>query len=199
MRTTKPFSTISYNTADFLKLKLGDLVQRRIINYYCFVEHYAEEEETKSHKHLFIMPNGQINTDTLTDILQEIDSTNPLKPLGVMPWQSSKWADWYLYSSHDVAYLVSKGQSRKYHYTKEDFITSDNDFFIELIHTIDRTKYAKTQEFVQQVCEGKSFYHMVKNGQIPAPQFNQWLQMYNFIKNCESNIEVDEKTGEVIE
>lgn len=197
MRTSKPFSTISYNSDDFLNNKLNDLINKRFISFFCFVNHYAEEEETKSHKHLFIIPNGQINTDNFSDILQELDITNPLKPLGIMPCQSSKWADWYLYTTHDVSYLASKGQLRKFHYTKEDFTSSNNDFFIELIHTIDKSKYVKTQEFVSQILDGNSFFDMVAKGQIPAPQFNQWLSMYNFIKSSTQNI--DFTTGEVID
>ena len=99
MRTTKPFSTISYNTAEFLKEKLERLVLERVISFYSYIEHYPEEDEKKKHKHLLIIPNGQINTDELTDILNEIDMAHPLeKPLGVLPWRSSKFDDWYLYS-----------------------------------------------------------------------------------------------------
>ena len=70
MKTSKPFSTISYNTADFLSVKLNDLVNRRKIAFWAYVEHLPEEDEKKAHKHLYIVPNGQINTDeVLLDIL----------------------------------------------------------------------------------------------------------------------------------
>ena len=43
MKTTKACSTISYNSLDFLKDKLDQLVQRRYISFYAFVKHYAED------------------------------------------------------------------------------------------------------------------------------------------------------------
>ena len=181
MKTSKPFSTISYNSADFLQVKLDDLVKRRVISFYSFVYHYKEEDENKDHIHLIIFPNGQYQTDALFDYLSELKSPNEL-PLGIMPCRSSKWADWYLYACHDVSYLASKGQTRKYHYSEKDFFSSDQDFFLELVHTIDRTKYLKTQEFVEKVKNGVSFQHLLSTGQIPAPQFNQWKSMYDYLQ-----------------
>lgn len=216
MKTTKPFSTISYNSKDFLQGKLDELIQKRAIAFYAFVKHYREEDEKKDHIHLLIMPNGQIQTDSVIDILQELDPASPLKPLGVMPFHSSKWADWFLYSCHDSGYLASKGQSRKHHYEEKDFVCSDEDYLHEMVTTIDRSKYAKTQDFVQKVSNGASFLEMLKAGQIPAPQFNQWLSMYEFIQTgatyrngryshtpadseAEHKVKVNEDTGEVEE
>lgn len=208
MKTTKPFSTISYNSEQFLKSQLDKLVTTRKIAFYTFVFHYAEADENKNHRHLIIFPNGQIQTDSVTDLLQELDLNNPLKPLGVMPWRSSKWDDWYLYASHDSAYLASKGQARKHHYQESDFVCSDSDYLHELISTIDRTKYAKTQEFVEKISNGVSFIDLLKSGQIPAPQFNQWRSMYEFIQGdilCRNDRithspfgDVDNETGELI-
>ena len=206
MKTTKACSTISYNTLDFLKDKLDKLVRRRYISFYAFVKHYAEEDERKDHIHLIVIPNGQIQTDTISDILQELDSANPLKQLGVMPWRSSKWADWYLYSSHDKAYLASKGQSRTHHYAESDFITSDSDYLHELITTIDRTKYAKTQEFVQNIMDGGNMFDMVVAGQVPVAPFTQWQPMERYLKanmpfrngrTTHTPDNVDHETGEV--
>jgi hypothetical protein len=206
LKTSKAFSTISYNTAEFLKLKLDELVAKRCIAFYAYVFHYAEEDEKKDHKHLLIIPNGQIDTDQIGDVLQELDPANIGKPLGCMPFHSSKWGDWFLYSSHDSAYLASKGQTRKHHYTEKDFVASDEDYLHELITTIDRTKYAKTQDFVQKVKGGASFFEMLQNGQIPAPQFNQWLNMFEYIRNGEvyrngrqtHSPNIDPETGEVL-
>lgn len=185
MRTTKPFSTISYNSPGFLACELDKLVQRRIISFYAFVRHYAEADETKDHIHLIIFPNGQVNTDSISDVLVEPDFSNPLKPLGVMPWKSSKWDDWYLYAIHNKGYLTSKNQVRTYYYTESDVVSPYPDYLHELVCTIDMSKYAKTQEFVDRVLSGETFESMVARGQIPAPQFNQWMQMYNFLKDSE--------------
>lgn len=181
MRTTKPFSTISYNTPGFLVSKLDDLVRKRVLSFYTFVYHYAEEDEKKDHIHLLCIPNGTIQTDSITDLLEEFDPTHPIDPLGVKPWTSSKFGDWFLYCSHDTAYLASKGQVRKHHYPESDFVSSDSDYLHELVTTIDRSKYAKTQDFIEAIQRGVPFEEMCIKGQIPAPQFNQWSAMYSYV------------------
>ena len=181
MKTSKPFSTISYNSVDFLRFKLDDLVQRQVLSFYAFVCHYAEEDENKDHIHLICFPNGQYNTDPLRDYLQEANPLDFSKPFGIMPVQSSKWADWFLYASHDTAYLASKNQTRKYHYTEADFISSNSDYLHELSHTIDRSKYDKTLDFINAIKSGKSFADLVNNGYVPVSQFNQWLSLYNYL------------------
>lgn len=207
MKTSKPFSTISYNTPDFLQVKLQELVERRVISFFAFVKHFKEEDEKKDHIHLVVFPNGQYQTDALQDYLCEPDFSDlTKKPLGIMPCQNSKWGDWFLYCSHDSAYLASKGQSRHYHYLEEDFVSSDSDYLHELIRTIDRTKYAKTQDFVEQVKNGISLSEMLTNGQIPAPQFNQWRAMYDYLKFGDTYRNgrdthtplVDMETGEIL-
>lgn len=212
MKTTRPFSTISYNTAEFLCRKLDELVQKRILAFYCFVDHYPEDDELKRHKHLLCIPNGQVQTDSLTDLLQELDLTNPLlPPLGVKPWRSSRFDDWYLYASHDTAYLASKAQARKHHYQEADFVSSDSDYMHELICTIDRSKYAKTADFIAAIKRGVTLGEMIEKGQIPAPQFNQWSAMYAWYKQYEldragrethtpvlpGHLQIDKITGEI--
>lgn len=208
MRTSKPFSTISYNTPGFLQVKLDDLVKRRVIAFYAFIEHIKEEDEKKDHIHLIVFPDGQYQTQALVDYLQEPDMTNLTnKPLGIMPCQSSKFGDWYLYCAHDSGYLASKSQTRKYHYTEEDFKSSSPDYLHELIRTIDRSKYAKSQDFVEAVLRGVSLSDMLVKGQIPAPQFNQWKAMYDFLRagdvyrsgQVSHTPKYDPETGEIIE
>lgn len=208
MKTSKPFSTISYNSSEFLTVKLNDLISRRVISFFAFVKHYKEEDEKKDHIHLIVFPNGQYQTDALQDYLLEPDFSDlTKKPLGIMPCQNSKWGDWYLYACHDSGYLASKGQARQHHYLEEDFVSSDEDYLHELIRTIDRTKYAKTQDFVNQVQAGVPLSEMLTKGQIPAPQFNQWRAMYDYLKFGDTyrndrvthTPKVDEETGEIIE
>ena len=73
MKTSKPFSTISYNSPEFLIVKLNDLVERRVIAFFAFVKHFKEADEKKDHIHLIIFPNGQYQTDALKDYLAEPD------------------------------------------------------------------------------------------------------------------------------
>lgn len=181
MKTSKPFSTISYNSCEFLLVKLNDLINRRKIAFYGFIEHLPEEDEKKAHKHLYIVPNGQINTDEILDYLLELDPKNPDKPLGCIPFHSSKFTDWYLYTSHDKDYLASKGQSRKYSYQKDEFIVSDSDFFNEELHRMDLSKLSKVKALRDAVETGVPFEHMLISGQIPVQQVYAYKQTYDMI------------------
>ena len=191
-----------------MQTKLNDLVNRRKIAFYAFIEHLPEEDERKKHKHVLIIPNGQINTDQVYDFLLEIDPANPDKPLGCTPFRSSKFSDWYLYSIHDRDYLASKGQSRKYFYKNEDFIVSDSDFFIEEIHSIDLSSLSKMKNLRNAVSSGVSFEQMVINGQIPIQQVYAYQRAYELIQdyqtrtfrnNKTSHQAVDPETGEIQE
>lgn len=189
-----------------MQTKLNDLVNRRKIAFYAFIEHLPEEDERKKHKHVLIIPNGQINTDQVYDFLLEIDPSYPDKPLGCTPFRSSKFSDWYLYSIHDRDYLASKGQSRKYFYKNEDFIVSDSDFFNEEIHTIDLSSLSKMKNLRNAVSSGVSFEQMVINGQIPIQQVYAYQRAYDLIQeyqkrtyrnNKTSHQSVDPETGEI--
>ena len=166
MRTSKPCSTISYNSIEFLQRKLDDLIRRGFIDFYAFVEHLPEEDEEKKHKHLYLFPSKLVDTNQIRDELKEFDPNNPTKPLGCLPFQSSKFADWYLYILHDSAYLTSKGQARKYHYTDDDIISSDSDYFNELRHTIDWSKINTLGQVVQAAESGISFSEWIKNSPV---------------------------------
>lgn len=168
MRTSKPCSTISYNSDDFLKRKLDDLIRRGFLDFYAFVEHLPEEDEEKKHKHLYIFPSKLVDTNQIREELKEPDLNDITKPpLGCMPFQSSKFADWYLYIRHDTAYLASKGQARKYHYTDEDIITSDKDFFNELKHTIDWSKINQLGQIIEAAKSGMSFEDFIEAYPVP--------------------------------
>lgn len=206
MKTSKAFSTISYNSEGFLLDKLQRLVDTRKIDFFAFVEHFPEDDETKMHKHLFIVPNGKVDTDQVRSELVEVDPTNPLSPpLGCLPMKSSKFADWYLYSSHDTNYLTCKGQSRKYHYPRDDFQVSDIDYFSEEIHTIDHTRYNRFQELVKAVDEGRSFAEVLAMGIVPLQQTYAWQRAHELLTAYKTNRanrpghEIDPETGELIQ
>ena len=179
MKTSKPFSTISYNTEPFLIERLKDLENRRIINFWAFVYHLPEEDEKKPHKHLYIVPNGQLSTDKFIDYLLEPDLTCG-KPLKCLPCQSSKFGDWYLYALHDEAYLLSKMQTRQYHYSDDDIRVSDDDAFVEFKHMIDFSKLGnkKTVEVYKRLKSGDTLDSLISIGLIPIQQLHnyKWLE-----------------------
>lgn len=179
MRTSKAFATISYNSTDFLKLKLGELVERGILDFWAFVDHLPEIDEKKSHKHLYCVPSKLFECSTLIEYLKEIDLNNPNeKPLTCIACRSSKFGDWFLYACHDSAYLASKGQARKYHYTIDDFVVSDADYFNELRHQIDMSKLNRMQRLVEAVHNGETFQSLVASGQIPIQLINQYSMAF---------------------
>lgn len=181
MKTSKPFATISYNTTEFLVRKLDELIMGHYIEFYAFIKHLPEEDESKAHKHLYIVPSSQIDTEKVRDLLVEIDPSNLLKPLRCLPCKKSQFADWLLYGMHDKQYLASKGQARKYSYTLEEFVVSDNDFFLEEYHTIDRSKYNGVSRLVNAVESGKTFEECVISGLVPLQQFVGYEKAYTAI------------------
>lgn len=134
MRTSKTISTVSYNTIPFLYGKLIRLVHNHTIEYFQFIKHIKEEDEEKDHIHLMVIPNVMIDTMDLTELLTEIDPNDPERPLKCIRWRKSKEDDWLLYNIHDPDYLASKGESRIYHYHKDDFCYSDKDNFDFFFH-----------------------------------------------------------------
>lgn len=180
MRTTRSFSTISYNSETFLKNKLSDLERRGILDWWAFIYHFAEEDESKNHYHCFFIPARQLDTRQLRDELQEYDPKNPTKPLGIMPCRYSNFADWYLYVKHDRIYLASKGQVRKYHYNDDDFISSNDDFLNELKHTIDWSKINLSAQIIESASNGVDFKEFAVSHAFPVQQFQAVKSMYEF-------------------
>lgn len=180
MKTSKPFTTISYNTIEYLQNRLDDLVARNVLYFYAFIFHYREEDESKDHIHLLMHPNGQVETDKVLKHLEEFDPNNPDKPLRCRPpHKCNSFGDWYLYGLHDTKYLLAHGyQTRKYHYTQGDMITSDTDELVDLIHTIDYKKMYGNQNFFQAMEDGESILDMIKKGIIPMQQYGQYARFF---------------------
>lgn len=181
MKTTQPISTIHYCDIDVLKFKLDALVQRNVITFYAMVYHYAEsDEQGKNHIHLYLEPNGQLQTDALRDEL-EVPTIDLTKPIRCLPFNKSKWTDWYMYSLHDTRYLLSKGQSRQYHYTIKDFVSSDSFYLNEKAHTIDLSKLNANYKIMEAIENGISFEELVKNGQVPIQQIAPYKMAYELM------------------
>lgn len=154
MRTSKPISTISYNTSGFLVMKLNELVQSHKISDYMFIEHLPEEDELKQHIHLWINPNTLIDTMDLQDYLSEFDKNYPDKPLKCIDFRQSSTDDWILYSEHYPPYLAFKGESREYIYSKDDFKFYDSDTFNHnYLHAFKGSDFALQQSRLLTISE----------------------------------------------
>ena len=185
MKTTKPISTVSYNSIAFLERKLNELMKARKVAFWAFVLHKAEEGEKKDHVHVFVEPNGKIDTMDLADFFVEIDPNNA-KPLKCVDWRSSKWDDWYLYSRHFEPYLMQKMEVRKYTYDDKSFKTSDEDDFDNRAYRALHSDVMKNMRVHQMMEQGISANKMVALGMVmPAQAFaySNYQQMYYRGKN----------------
>lgn len=131
MLTSNPISTISYNSENFLKTVLTNLENQRIIDEWYFIHHKGETdfytgEREKDHFHVYCMPCRRLDTDALRDHFKELDPNNP-KPLGVMPFRSSKLNDWIMYAVHDEYYLRTKGEVKEYSYSWKEIKGYDDE------------------------------------------------------------------------
>lgn len=187
MKTSKPFSTISYNSDDFLEYKLNELVRKRVLEFWAFVNHLPEDDQEKAHKHVYLVPNGRCDTDQLKDELLEVDPGKPDKPLGCIRFKSSTFADWYLYALHDTAYLALKGQARRYHYTQDDIWRSDSDYLFEEVHEIDYSKLNRFSTIRDAVDRGEDFGDFVDRGQVPIPQIGAYEKVWNILTTRKIN------------
>lgn len=152
MRTSKPIATISYNSEEYLRYKLEELIKAHKICDYYFIHHYKEEDEAKDHIHLWLKPNTLLDTMDLQNHFKEPDQNNPTKPLGCIDFTSSKLDDFILYGLHLEAYLAFKGEKRAYHYTKEDFRYNDADTFNEVYnHALKGSDFAKRFQLIQML------------------------------------------------
>ena len=172
MRTTKPISTISFNSPEYLEVKLNELVSSGRISFWAFVPHKPEDDEAqnKHHSHVYVEPSKMLQTDDLKAHLMEYDPTHPDKPLGCLPWRSSKFDSWYLYGLHDKRYLASKGQSRRYHYSHDDMVSSDPDNLVFLARSIDLTSLSPYADMEDAQKRGITWAEYFARGTVPLPQ-----------------------------
>ena len=180
MLTIKPFSTISYNTPEFLKKVLDDMVKRGVLDFYAFIQHFPEDDETKKHIHLFCIPSMRIDTCSWCEEFLELEKDNT-KPLGVIRPRSSKFIDWYLYAIHDRDYLITKFETRKYHYSDEDIIVSDIDYFNELKHTSYLNTQTRQTKILGMLSQGVDLNSLIVDGVIPIQQLGGYVLASEFM------------------
>lgn len=169
MQTSKPISTISYNSQEYLIARLEELIQAHTISDYMFINHFAEADEKKNHIHLYIEPNKKIDTMSLQEFFNEFDASNPDKPFKCINFKSSKVDDWILYVEHFAPYLATKGESREFHYTKDDFVYYDGDTFDDLYHHAHYgSEWAHRNQILLALSDGKKNpSNLILNGTIP--------------------------------
>lgn len=180
--TTKTISTISYNSDDFLKDKLEQLIKAKKIAYYVYIHHMPESDETKEHIHLLIEPYGKMDLPDLVEEFNEIDVDKPGLFLGVKPFRVTQdFGDWYFYVLHDTDYLISKGLKKEFCYSQNDMFTNDVDVLNELVHRIDFRKFKKESEIIKALKNGSNKYDLLKSGLCSMREFYQYERSIDVI------------------
>lgn len=175
MRTTKPISTISYNTPAFLRLKLDELRKAKKITFWAYILHKPEKDEGKAHAHVYIEPAKMIQTADLEDFFLEPDLQHPeKKPLKVLDFHGSKFDDWYLYGLHDTSYLASKGLAREYHYTPEEIVSSDADSLHDRVQRIDMIHLTPYKAIADAILQGTTWLQFLSSGRVPIQQIRNY-------------------------
>lgn len=188
MKTSLPFSTISYCSADFLQASLQALVDapNPVLSWFAFVMHDPEPGESqggaKKHAHALMYPARSCSTEAILRDIQEPDPDPDKAAAGLMlkcmPARKSKFGDWYMYCCHDPIYLASKGMTRVYEYKGTDFITSDKDFLISEIASIEHPKLTPFAAMSDAVQMGLTWEDYFALGKIPPAQFIPYRAAY---------------------
>lgn len=182
MNTSKPISTISFNSREFLQNRLSDLVHSGKLSFWAAVEHFGEDDEAgkKNHFHVYAEPSKRLQTDVLRACLIEpVPDTD--KPLAALPWRSSKFCDWFLYSSHNKQYLTSKGLERKYHYDFDSFFSSDADYLLCLTREINRLDVSPYADMLSAVQNGVSWSEFFARGTVPVQLVRQYKIAFDIL------------------
>lgn len=179
MRTSKPISTISYNTEDYLKNVIEKWRKNGIIEYAMWIRHEPEQDEKKAHYHVFIKPAKLIQTMDLENDSMELDPYNPEKPLKMISFRVSKESDWVLYGIHDKAYLQEKGLEREKHYDLQDIQATCHDTLTDIIACLsDERKGRIEYRIMECVDRGMSWGQIVGSGLIPLRHMGGAKIMY---------------------
>lgn len=195
MKTSKPISTISYNSPDFLRNKINEWKSKGFIEYGMWIKHLPDEDNKKIHYHVFLKPAKLIQTmeleadsceipmGTFSEVSPSADTTDisatVVKPLKMISFRMSKEDDWILYGIHDKTYLAEKGMERTHHYTFSDIETTCMDTLHDMItHLIDNRKGRLEVRIFDCIEKGFNWRDIVSTGIIPLKQMHNAFMFY---------------------
>lgn len=188
MNTRRPISTISYNSEVHLRKVLDYLLRHKIIEYWCYICHKGEFNETvgeyeKDHIHLFVIPNRTINTVDLGEYFIEEDDRIGAPPRKCIRWCTSVEDDWILYSMHDELYLASKFEVKQYHYTVGVFVTSDKEQFMRSYrHAFESSGYARARNIYSYFNAGGRLLDLMESGLVTPQTASHWQSYHELFK-----------------
>lgn len=184
MKTTKAISTISFNSKPYLIGTLNSFVKNKIATFWAIIEHRGEDDEAglKDHFHVYIEPSKLLQTDDLREKLIEPVPNN--KPLGSLPFRTtSDFADWYKYTLHDKAYLATKMLQKKYHYSSEQYITSDEDYFLYLVKNVQFTETPIYERVLYFKRQGFDFGQFIRSVNAPIQQIKNLQILWSSVSD----------------
>lgn len=169
MATSKPQSTISYNTEAFLKEHLDDWVTCHLIQSFQYICHVGEDGD-KDHIHVRIEPNKSLDVMNLSDALKEYVQGED-KPRGVRPWRPSKEEDWFMYVVHDPEYMRlkygegEKGEKLPYEWTS---IVTPEDYDLQVAFLRAKSALSRSApNMAKRITEGEKPVNLVLEGRNP--------------------------------
>ena len=178
MRTRRLISTVSFNTPAFLNLTCERLRASGVIELAYWVVHQPEDDERKAHIHACMLPARVLDTMELEKQFREL-VPGESEPRGVLPFRVSKFADWFLYSSHNAGYLASKGQSRRFSYALEELGATCKERLLEDVKMIDMRPFKVWALVNAAVASGQSWDDLMDSGGIPPRNWLYFKELYN--------------------
>lgn len=183
MKTSKPISTISYNTEKFLKAKLDYLVRSGEVAFWYYIKHHGEyDKETniqdKDHIHVYLEFADRVDTIKLGEMFLEYENGDlNSKPLKCMPFRVSKSYDALLYNIHHAQYLLQKFEQKEFAYTIDDIVSSDRDYLNQIYSEAMHSDIFKRDRMMKLMDSGVSVAEMCYHGLV---NINQAYQMMIF-------------------
>lgn len=197
VKTSKPISTISYNSPEFLRQKINYWKELGIIEYGMWIRHEPDEDNKKAHYHVFLKPAKLIQTMDLENDSMEFPGQKfydtdgvtgtelvqtEVKPLKMIGFRMSKEDDWILYGIHDPTYLAEKGMTRNVHYSFNDIETTCIDTLHDMItHLIDNRKGRLEVRIFDLIQKDFSWRDIVTTGIVPLKQMHNAFMFYRAI------------------
>lgn len=205
MRTSKPFSMISYNSTEYLEEKLNEMVKAKMIEEYRYIKHDGEDGD-KDHIHLWVKPNKRIDTMEFSEEMNEIDPFNPTKPLTCIGARNSSEEDWVLYTLHDEEYLRAHfsdndGDGKK-PYSITDIRTNEEELLKRCYKRALENKKGKWSNVKKELDMNYDPVDIITRYNINPTQFNSFLTAYSHYKAKAQNVDIydlDLDTGELKE
>ena len=168
MKTSKPVSTISYNSEGWLKKTILKLKEIGDIEFAMWIYHEPDEDNRKPHYHVYLQPAKMIQTTDWDEPFTEPNPSNIELPFKALPFRSSKETDWLLYGIHDPTYLQEKNMTRNVFYSFDDVQSTCQDALNEIISRLSDDRKGKLEyRIIDCVNRGLSWHEIVASGLVP--------------------------------